>query len=592
MRESRCVKPEAKGGHRLGEDISLSRTRMWGSGGGFQGPQHARSRGGVHNAALSTDGDRMNEESSPQRFRVHPGLALTALVAIAVFGWVALPPATLGPVSDPTHYAVLAGYYSESLRGTAEPYLEYIYRASRFPPVWPAVLGLLGGGPGTPGLLKAVTSLCAVAVVLLTWAWVRRETRDPWLATLLGMTLALNPGFFIVNLEPHSEALGMVLMLGALLVAAQSPREGANTHRAAALLAMLALTRAIGLVFAPALAIWILRARGGLRAAVSAASVVGLPLCLWLLFRTTIPNNVAYPALLNPERDLAGVGGWLGFLLSQPLRLAENLAACLAPVGGGASQFAAFVLCGLALVGWVQRLFANRLDAWLLGGYLGVLFVWPFPNEIDRFLVFVLPLVLVCAVTAATAFGSRVGQARERWVGGGLLLLLALASGPSIVQGASRALLQIDPELASEKRGEEFFRAPSDEEAAAVAEHNARKRLTAQSLREVVPKGQCVYAVQVTYAFAHGGVPAVEFPPDFLEGVAGADTLRLCQHFYVVGGKFVGDGAPAIDFFSALRGVTRPVLVSTQETPAGTVVVAAVLERLPAAPDNPGRETP
>lgn len=529
----------------------------------------------------------MSQQSNLQHFAIHPGLAITGLVALVVYGWIALPPATLGPFSDPTHYAVLADYYSQSLRGTVDPYVEYIYRASRFPPVWPAVLGVLGGGADTPGLLKAVTSLCAVATVLLTWAWAQREFRAPWLATVLAMLLALSPGFFILNLEPHSEALGMVLMLGALLVATRPPFTPANTYRSAALLAMLALTRAIGLVFAPALAIWILRARGGLRHAVAAGLLVGLPLCLWLLFRSTIPNNVAYAAHWNPDRDLAAVGGWLGFVLSQPLRLAENLVEALAPVGGVSSRVAGFLMCGLALVGWVQRLLWNRLDAWLLGSYIGALFVWPFPKEAERFMVFVLPIILVASATGMIMLLSRLAPRREAWAAASMLLLLAVASGPGVARGVERAALQIDPELAPEKRGEEYFRAPSPEEAAAVAEHNARKRTTAAGLRDVVPAGQCVYAVQVTYVFAHGRVPAVEFPTEFLEGRAGPEQLRLCKHFYVVGGQFVGEGAPTVDFFRALRDVTKPVLVSTQETPAGTVVVAAVLERLPDVPRTP-----
>ena len=584
MRESRCVKPDPEGAHGFRRGLDPPRSRMWGSGGGFQGPDTATCRADVHNVVLQSDQYRMSEQQRPKRLPIHPGLVITALVACVAYGWIAIPPATLGPDADPTHYAVLAGYYSESMRGSVDPYTEFVYRASRFPPVWPALLGLLGGGPDTPGLLKAVTSLCAIATVLLTWAWIQREHRDPWLATVLATALALCPGFFILNLEPHSEALGMVLMLGALLVATRAPVDRADVYRGAALFALLALTRAICVVFAPAVTVWILRARSGLYRAAMAGLLVALPLCLWLLFRSTIPQNVGYSMQWNPERDLASVGGWSGFVLSQPWRLAENLVLSFAPVGGALSRVAGFALCALALIGWVKRLVANRLDAWVLGSYVGVLFVWPYPNETERFLLFLLPIVLVSAATAASMLARRTTPGRVGWMPAGFLLLLAIASGPSIVHGVSRATLQIDPELASEKRGEEYFRASSPEEATAVAEHNARKRTTAEALRGVVPEGQCVYAVQITYVFAHGGVPAAEFPPGFLEGTVGAEQLQRCNFFYVVGGQFVGEGAPTIDFFAALRSATRPVLVSTQETPAGPMIAAAALERLPPPP--------
>ncbi|MFM7786031.1 MAG: hypothetical protein ACKPE6_15535 [Gammaproteobacteria bacterium] len=523
----------------------------------------------------------MSEQHSPKRFPIHPGLMITALVACVAYGWIALPPASLGPDSDPTHYAVLAGYYSESMRGTVDPYTEFVYRASRFPPVWPALLGLLGGGPDTPGLLKAVTSGCAIAAVLLTWVWARRELHDPWLATVLATALALCPGFFFLNLEPHSEALGMVLMLGALLVATREPFDRANVYRGAALFALLALTRAICVVFAPAVTVWLLRARGGLYRAAIAGLLTALPLCLWLLFRASIPGNIGYSNYWNPDRDLAAVGGWLGFLLSQPHALIDSLVASLAPVGGPISRIAGFVICALALVGWVQRLVANRLDAWLLGSYVGVLFIWPFPSETGRFLVFLLPIVLVSAATAAGTLILRISPARGGLLAGSALLALALSSGPGVIQGLSRANLELDPELVSEKRAEKYFIAATPEDSRFVAEYSARARLTAEHLKTVIPEKQCVYAVQPTYVFVHARVPAVSFPDDFLAGRVGADTLGTCRYFYYVGGGFVGVGIPRIDVASALKGWTKPVLVSNQESPKGGVTVAAILEKSP-----------
>jgi hypothetical protein len=90
--------------------------------------------------------------------------------------------------------------------------------------------------------------------------------------------------------------------------------------------------------------------------------------------------------------------GWVGSLLlfwveGHPLR------AILAGTVGG-----------LALAGLVLRLAAGKADGWMMGAYLAVFLVWPFYDQMGRFLFPVLPVLILYVFLAAAAAVRALGR--------------------------------------------------------------------------------------------------------------------------------------------------------------------------------------
>ena len=149
------------------------------------------------------------------------------------------------------------------------------------------------------------------------------------------------------------------------------------------------------------------------------AGLAMLPVAAWSLLRSTLPQAENYTDSLTLESIRTVYGGIVPWLAGQPFRMVEGAASALAnvpgPVAISLSGLLAFLAVLAALVGW------RRLDAQFLILYCGIVFVWPFPAEMPRFMGLLLPVVLVLAARGAAwlaglraAAASRVERSTAR----------------------------------------------------------------------------------------------------------------------------------------------------------------------------------
>ncbi|MBL6751695.1 MAG: hypothetical protein ISP90_14305 [Nevskia sp.] len=312
--------------------------------------------------------------------------AILALVAPAYFFWT-----WTGQVgqfgNDGPNYLMMALHYSPYAHTLA--IYDEAAAVSRFPPLYPIMLAWAGAGADLHRV-HAVTTVFLMAALAVFYAWLSIQGARPAQAALLLLLTAALPGSWLLGLSVQSEYLYLFWSLLALaLLSAHRRKPRTELLYAAALaVAAAALTRTIGVtLYLPLL----LAARHvPRRNAVLALLVAALPMLIWhLLHRATLGYTDALGGLYGGRpldairaqlaKELPALrNGFIGnFMRGSPL---------LRP--------AADALGALCLAAALWRTRRGSPEAVYIAAYLGILLFWPYPEEAERFVWELVPLLL------------------------------------------------------------------------------------------------------------------------------------------------------------------------------------------------------
>ncbi|MBX6314721.1 MAG: glycosyltransferase family 39 protein [Isosphaeraceae bacterium] len=302
-----------------------------------------------------------------------------------------------------------------------------------FPPGYPIALALLWQRTGpSAAAAHGLSVLCTVVAVWGAWRWFR-TLYPPRVALLLGLALAVNWTWGRIGGAIQSEPLFLMLSQLAVLAALWAGRCGGIGRGIALglLLGACVVTRHAGLGLALAIGLdLLLRHRPATAAAAELAmTAVLLPWVAWqatvrrqaqvsLLPRAGLADLIARQALFYARRLPDQVTGPLVEIAT--VFRDSDLAAALATAWAMA---ATAVLLG----GWLRALrtprrrLAGLVPLWTLP----MLLVWPF-TEAGRFLVPLVPFVLVGAVEGSAGLLARAGLRRPRVGAAGLILALSI----------------------------------------------------------------------------------------------------------------------------------------------------------------------
>lgn len=479
-----------------------------------------------------TPGDRLAYPvAGTQRRWMLATVAILALLAFPI-AWTIWPPRVAGGFSDAVEYLLLADHYAHSVLGRAifDPAgtAEYAAR-TRLPPLYPLVLAFLGGGASrVQASFLATGALLLLAALALHRAYAEeRGGRD---AALLTVAATASFGFLTLALEPLSEPLFIVLAATSLALAARSRRRPGALWLAAIAIALVPLARSIGVSWLLGFAFFVAQrrelpiARRGALVALAAA-----PSAAWLLLHAS-GGGASYASALSAGTLAAEFGGIDAWLLGMPGRFSKALASYwTAAPEAPLAQAAAALLGFLALLGWVVRARAGRLDACAAAVYLVILAAWPFPEELARLLAPLVPFALLAAV----AGGERLLELRHRArqaVVPALALLVVACGAPTLVRAAARVFEPVPQRLAPFKRDASYLAMRSSPQARReLAIAAAVFELTA-SLREHVGPGDCVYTGMPYQALLYSGVNVVELPHEIDFSSPVAPQLRDCRY--------------------------------------------------------------
>jgi hypothetical protein len=444
--------------------------------------------------------------------------------------------ADVGFYSDDAVYLLMAQWYSPWW-STTERVFAYVAQQSRFPPVYPLVLGWLGAGVDQPVLASKITvTFLVVTTALFLW-WLYRETGRIWIAATVAGVFALLPPTILMAQDLWSEFPFMTFVFLACLAIPADRNDGTGWLAAGLVVALASLTRTAGLALVVAYVI-VLGLRRAPRAWILAAVAV-LPALAWNLYRASSGQGIhvdTYTALLSGSDLSTGLNQLAPFLEEHVRALAEGwrwLVAYRVPDGfpTWAGPAVSFVIAGAALWGLALRIGRKRLDGIYVAVYLMMITVWPFSGAYftSRFLYAVMPFLVYFAGVGLTSILRRGDRAVLGWVLLSALLVAVNMSTTTHLVG--RAFVATAPDIAPFTRNRKWLR--SSDLGTAEAEAVLRRDLifSLRQVAEQVPEEQCVYAVAtpLVMLYSHRGALLPPGPTrsdsDFVVGT------RKCRYF-------------------------------------------------------------
>ncbi len=379
--------------------------------------------------------------------RIGPTLGTCVLLAAVSAASVGLnTDLTAPPRFDGAGYAVL-GEALATGRGYREISLPGSPRHAHFPPGYPAALALIWRSFGRSNVAgHAFSMVCTTVAVLLAWRWFRTVV-TPRTALLLGLALPLNWTWARGGGSIQSEPFYTLLQMLAVIASARAARRvgfGVGCVLGLALAACI-LTRHVGVCLAAASAVDLgLRGR---RRTLGAAGLTAAALVLpWAGWLATVrePTQVG----LLERRGLAARVAEQGLFYLQ--RIPDQITGPFVEVGtvfrrstavAVAANLWAVLGAGVVIWGWVRALRTprRRLAGLVPFTTLALLLVWPF-TEAGRFLVPLVPFLLVGAVEGLAGPVARVTRRRPRTWAAGIVLAASLPyAAYSVAAGRAEA---------------------------------------------------------------------------------------------------------------------------------------------------------
>lgn len=510
-------------------------------------------------------------------------LGLATLVAVAVHGWIAAYDYHASAFSDSLDYLLMADFYRSAIAGHSLEDASSFYRDTRFPPLFPFLLGLFGGGSEHQHVASIVSNTVAVAAGCLVWFWARRELHSPVIASAIAIATVLLPAWFTLNLTPVSEPLGLLLMMGSFMLLGSAKPTARRVLVASLLVGITPLARTALLPLVAAFLLWLVLVRPlPWRSALAPAALAVTPIAAWSVYRSAI-GSTQYVHYLSAETYERASIAWPQAIWEQPLRFVHAFVDGWAPVDPQAWQLVAgWLVLVLAFVGCVVRMRRMHLDAWFLAGYVALILIWPYPDAFTRFISAVYPCVLLCAVSAVRSMAGNSASNAFRFLPAVVLGTAFVATLPAVTRYAHRATLPVDNELLGDKREFEFFNHPTDRDARAAAEITGRSRLLLEEARRFIPEGKCIYGVLPQFTNLYSQRPTFSYPLDLYRQPGDANTrLQRCDYFVVGSWQFSLYDVPSFYPVEKFEGWTRLLLASEMQLDGKSHLVAALFQRIP-----------
>jgi hypothetical protein len=440
-------------------------------------------------------------------------------------------------------YLMMAEHYAP--HGGASPaHLEAATYTSRFPPLYPMLLAWTGGAAS---LLAAhqVTTLCLLLALIPLYAWGLGTGLTRRTAVLPPLLLLLIPCTWTLALLIESEYLYLGLSLLALwLMSLYRAGGGRNVLLGAALAVSAALlARSIGFTLLPALVVAAWRAP---RRQLCLALLLALfPALAWALLHHV---NTSYTELLARSYDDGGFWTALRAQLATELpALWRGFRGDFTSSGNPLPGSLAAMLACLGLAAALLRLRRLEPDAVYALGNLGVLTLWPYPDEAGRFLWVLLPLFFTQILLLGRDLrGPRVLAPAVA------LAVLAMA-GPQIAEAAQRRHAARDSDIPGAGTFIDWYD-PDPDLSRNVVGAQVSIIGAMESLEQAVPPDDCVISVRPDLISYFGRVRGVPVPRNSVPEPYFTELLHRpgCHYVFVLNSEAEGD--PALHPMQRLSG--------------------------------------
>lgn len=425
-------------------------------------------------------------------------LLLVALAALVISWGSSSILAAFG--GDNAVYWMTASHYSPWSQSA--PYQEHFAATSIYPPLYPLLLGLAGGGESLLAAHQLTAAFLAATLPLVYW-----------LARHLGMTassaLLIVVCFLAARItlmeavQLHSEHLFTLLSLAAIsltLAAADHPSQQRTRLALAVVFVALAyLTRTFALALAAAFVVSVVMQRRPGRW--WAAAAVVLAIVVWNIAASG--ENRYFNAMLSLYSD-AGYGA----------RLASNgewfwrkWTWCFGQDAlNGYRPNLALVIGALCLFGSALRARDFHIDGLYVGAAAALTLIWPYPAEYERLFYPLLPILFCHGVMASRYLVAKSSMPAAKSLAAIAVIGLVIACElPFAILFAGRLSEPLPAaDYAPYRRSPAWYDAEPGTAIASVAyQHSVSSALKDIAASGLIPNGECMRAIKASIATVH-----------------------------------------------------------------------------------------
>lgn len=357
--------------------------------------------------------------------------ALTAAVVHLVLAWMMRTPG-LGWGEDDSAFLLLSQDLQSFHYRETQDILAPVH--ARFPPVFPAMLAVVGGIFGNRlDVLFAFVGLCSAASVLLLFDATRRAIGEE-IAVLVTALYAINPSALADAGSMMSESPFKLFLYLALWGAVRDSEGTRFAVVAGAATILGALTRTAGVVFIPALGFyWFVKRR---YTWVVGLAIASIPVVAWLGFAFNAPDahdRRLYVADLKSGEESFGdaLAQRFGRLIPRLWLYLTNYipwTVAVPTVGGtpldNVVWVVSFGVFGIAGILTLLRQWESA--ALFLAAYGVLLAVWRY--SFDRLVRPIVPLLFLILLAGASTLIGKYRPRQRRWVVWGAAALLGLGA--------------------------------------------------------------------------------------------------------------------------------------------------------------------
>jgi uncharacterized membrane protein YfbV (UPF0208 family) len=349
---------------------------------------------------------------------------------------------------DSVSYLVMAQVFSP-WHAVSPAVADAFLREAFYPPLFSLLLAITGAAHDF-SLAHAINAVLVAAFLPLVYLLGVRWIGGRAAAVAAMLAVALLPSLWIHARAILSEPLFGLLLLGLFWTLEASLPARRKRFLLSLILVALVLTRTAGLPLAVAFAAWALLRRGLPRSERLAEAMPGLlalvAYAAWALVRPAEATDINAFAAGDRIREIAASAQPLSLLAAGTMRqlhaMGEAWTAALLLFwveGQPARPLLAAVAGALALGGLVQRFAAGRADAWIAAAYLGLYLLWPFQDQMTRFLFPLVPVLMLYAFCFVQLLARRIGRPTASAALLALLVATLAAPGLAFLYQRSRA---------------------------------------------------------------------------------------------------------------------------------------------------------
>ncbi len=452
----------------------------------------------------------------------------------------------VGFLSDDAVYLLQAELYSP-WHSEKAPVLNLIREESRFPPLYPLSMALLGINTDTPILASNLTVGFLLLSIFISGFWIWRETGSLVLATTTSALFAFLPGTLILAQGLWSEFLFMCLFYAAFACLAAKPLTDKHWLFSALLIALASLTRSIGITIVAGFVLLLLLRRP--KKCLLYMSISLTPFLFWTFIRSISTEHSGYLNDLLLLLGNATITQFTQTIQDKVVVLSQSWLWLLSGVGSDihykyAGIFIATVLFVFALIGFSLRIKQWKADALCVPIYLTAILLWPYTGIyfVSRFLFPVLPLFLFYSWSGISNAVNKTEQ--QKLLLAAWLFSIMLIAFPSTTQMINRGYTNIDAALNPYRRDRAWLLAETDIQAFELVKKNKHIIETLPQLEKYVSEQECIYALQTPMVMLYGKRITYVFPSTATSTEESLSDTDLCRFYLAMPATDIDNSYP------------------------------------------------